>query len=74
MTQLGHLTEASAVTRLPLVPPSELSPEQKELYDDIMGIVKKNFGSFIAVDGMVRSSGRSIPCCTFRRSVGLPGP
>ncbi len=34
--------------RLPLLPPSSLSGEQKELYDDIMGVVKESFGSFIA--------------------------
>ena len=33
--------------RLPLLPPSSLSGEQKELYDDIMGVVKESFGSFI---------------------------
>jgi Enoyl-CoA hydratase/isomerase len=34
--------------RLPLLPPSSLSSEQKELYEDIMGVVKESFGSFIA--------------------------
>jgi 4-carboxymuconolactone decarboxylase len=34
--------------RLPLLPPSRLSTEQKELYDDIMSVVKESFGSFIA--------------------------
>jgi 4-carboxymuconolactone decarboxylase len=33
--------------RLPLVPPSSLSSEQKGLYDDIMGVVNENFGSFV---------------------------
>ena len=33
--------------RLPLLPPSSLSSEQRELYDDIMSVVKENFGSFI---------------------------
>ena len=33
--------------RLPLLPPSSLSLEQKGLYDDIMGVVKGSFGSFI---------------------------
>ena len=32
---------------LPLRPPSSLSSEQKELYDDIMGVVNENFGSFV---------------------------
>jgi 4-carboxymuconolactone decarboxylase len=34
--------------RLPLLSPSSLSREQKDLYDDIMGVVKANFGSFVA--------------------------
>ena len=29
--------------RLPLLPPSSLSNEQKDLYDDIMGVVNENF-------------------------------
>jgi alkylhydroperoxidase family enzyme len=33
--------------RLPLLPPASLSSEQRELYDDIMGVVKESFGSFI---------------------------
>jgi 4-carboxymuconolactone decarboxylase len=33
--------------RLPLLPPSSLSSEQKDLYDDILGVVNENFGSFI---------------------------
>ena len=33
--------------RLPPLPPSSLSSEQKELYDDIMDVVKESFGSFI---------------------------
>ncbi|MGA2020547.1 MAG: hypothetical protein ABSH02_08165 [Candidatus Sulfotelmatobacter sp.] len=33
--------------RLPLLPPSSLSNEQKDLYDDIMGVVNENFGSFM---------------------------
>ena len=33
--------------RLPLVPPSSLSSEQKDLCDDIMGVVNENFGSFV---------------------------
>ena len=33
--------------RLHLLPPSSLSSEQKELYDDIMGVVNENFGSFV---------------------------
>ncbi len=33
--------------RLPLLSPSSLSSQQKELYDDIMGVVKERFGSFV---------------------------
>src|SRR5215469_13714494 len=35
------------IMRLPLLSPSNLSPEQKALYDDIMEIVDENFGSFV---------------------------
>lgn len=35
--------------RLPLLPPSRLSSEQKALYDDIMSVVNKNFGSFVSM-------------------------
>jgi 4-carboxymuconolactone decarboxylase len=34
--------------RLPLLPPSTLSPGQRELYDDMMGVIEKNFGELIA--------------------------
>jgi 4-carboxymuconolactone decarboxylase len=34
--------------RLPLLPPSSLSSQQRELYDDITGVVKESFESFIA--------------------------
>jgi 4-carboxymuconolactone decarboxylase len=33
--------------RLPLLPPSTLSPEQRELYDDVMGVIRKNFGELV---------------------------
>ena len=33
--------------RLPPLPPSSLSSEQKGLYDDIMDVVKERLGSFI---------------------------
>ena len=41
--------------RLPLLPPSSLSGEQKELYDDIMGVMNESFGSFVATreDGVL---------------------
>lgn len=32
---------------LPLLPPSTLSPEQRDLYDDVMGVIKKNFGELM---------------------------
>jgi 4-carboxymuconolactone decarboxylase len=35
--------------RLPLLSPSSLSSEQKKLYDDIMTVVNKSLGSFIAM-------------------------
>jgi 4-carboxymuconolactone decarboxylase len=33
--------------RLPLLPPSTLTPEQRDLYDDVMEVIKKNFGELI---------------------------
>ena len=38
-----------------LAPPSTLSGEQRALYDDIMGVVNKSFGSFVAMrqDGVL---------------------
>jgi 4-carboxymuconolactone decarboxylase len=38
-------------TRLPLMPPATLSPEQKQLYDDIVEVVENNFGGLIARTG-----------------------
>ena len=35
--------------RLPLLPSCSLLCEQKELYDDIMGVVNQSFGSFVAM-------------------------
>ena len=34
--------------RLPLLPPASLSPEQKDLYDDMLAVVERNFGELIA--------------------------
>jgi 4-carboxymuconolactone decarboxylase len=35
--------------RLPLLPPSSLSDDQRAPYDDIMGVVNESFGSFVAM-------------------------
>ena|SRR5271170_4293929 len=35
--------------RLPLLPPSSLSDDQRALYDDIMGVVNESFGSFVSM-------------------------
>ena len=34
--------------RLPLLPPANLSPEQKDLYDDMVAVVEQNFGELVA--------------------------
>ena len=34
--------------RLPLLPPADLSPDQKNLYDDMADVIEKNFGELIA--------------------------
>ena len=34
--------------RLPLLPPGTLSPEQKDLYDDMVAVIEKNFGELVA--------------------------
>jgi 4-carboxymuconolactone decarboxylase len=35
-------------TRLPLLPPASLRPDQKDLYDDMLEVIEKNFGELIA--------------------------
>jgi len=35
--------------RLPLLPPSTLSSEQKALYDDILSVANESFGSFVTM-------------------------
>ena len=35
--------------RLPIIPPAELSTEQKPLYDDMRGGIAKNFQSFVNI-------------------------
>lgn len=34
--------------RLPLLPPAALSAEQKNLYDDMVAVIEKNFGELVA--------------------------
>ena len=34
--------------RLPLLPPAGLSPDQRDLYDDMAAVVEKNFGELVA--------------------------
>jgi 4-carboxymuconolactone decarboxylase len=34
--------------RLPLLPPASLSPVQKNLYDDMIDVIEKNFGELVA--------------------------
>ncbi|OBG92648.1 4-carboxymuconolactone decarboxylase [Mycobacterium sp. E3251] len=35
-------------TRLPLLPPPSLSPEQKRLYDDMAAVIERNFDGLVA--------------------------
>jgi hypothetical protein len=59
--------------RLPLLPPASLSPDQKDLYDDMVAVIEKNFGELVArrADGAL--IGRSTAGCTSRTSGSLPG-
>lgn len=34
--------------RLPLLPPASLSADQQDLYDDMVGVIEKNFGELVA--------------------------
>ena len=34
--------------RLPLLPPASLDPVQKDLYDDMLDVIEKNFGDLVA--------------------------
>jgi 4-carboxymuconolactone decarboxylase len=34
--------------RLPLLPPTSLSPDQADLYDDMVAVIEKNFGDLVA--------------------------
>jgi 4-carboxymuconolactone decarboxylase len=34
--------------RLPLLPPTSLSPDQADLYDDMAAVIEKNFGDLVA--------------------------
>jgi 4-carboxymuconolactone decarboxylase len=43
-----HHRDMSPKTRLPLLPPSSLSPDQKDLYDDMVAVIEQNFGELVA--------------------------
>ncbi len=43
-----HHRDMTPKTRLPLLPPSSLSPDQKELYDDMVAGIERNFGELVA--------------------------
>ncbi len=34
--------------RLSLLPPASLGPDQKDLYDDMVAVIEKNFGELVA--------------------------
>ena len=36
------------IMRLQLLPPARLSPDQKDLYDDMAAVIEKNFGELVA--------------------------
>jgi alkylhydroperoxidase family enzyme len=38
----------SPTTRLPLLPPATLSPDQRDLYDDMVQVIDANFGEIVA--------------------------
>ena len=40
--------------RLPLLPPPTLSAEQKNLYDDMVAVIDRNFGELVAIEKMAR--------------------
>lgn len=44
----AHYCGMSPKPRLPLLPPARLSPDQKDLYDDMVALVDDNFGELIA--------------------------
>jgi hypothetical protein len=45
--------------RLPLLPPASLSPDQQNLYDDMVDVIEKNFGELVARrNGKTVKSGR----------------
>jgi 4-carboxymuconolactone decarboxylase len=44
----AHDKGMSPKTRLPLLPPASLSPDQKDLYDDMVEVIDKNFGELVA--------------------------
>jgi 4-carboxymuconolactone decarboxylase len=59
--------------RLPLIAPSELSPEQRPLYDDMRAGIEQNFAGFktIADNGALMVPG--IRGCTSRNSASRSG-
>jgi 4-carboxymuconolactone decarboxylase len=44
----AHDQGMSPKTRLPLLPPASLSPDQKDLYDDMVEVIDKNFDELVA--------------------------
>ena len=60
--------------RLPPIAPEHLSAEQRDLYDDMVGVIKRNFGELIArrQDGAL--IGPFNGWLHFRGSDGLRGP
>jgi hypothetical protein len=59
--------------RLPLISPSDLSPEQHRLYDDMRKGIETNFKGFKAIDSDGPLSGHGIHGSVSRSSADLSG-
>jgi hypothetical protein len=59
--------------RLPLLPPTALSPEQRSLYDDMKAGIQRNFFNFKAIDDNGALLGPGIRGCTSRNLVSRFG-
>ena len=60
--------------RLPLLPPASLNPDQKDLYDDMVGLIDNNFGDLIARRDDGALIGPFNGWLHFRSSAGPRGP
>jgi hypothetical protein len=51
--------------RLPLIPPSELTPQQKSLYDEMRKGIASNFYAFKVKDNDIQLTNQAIVAETF---------